>query len=214
MDASDFATRVAFFIPVLLSLSVHEWAHAAAAFELGDETAHEQGRMTVNPLAHIDVVGTVLLPLLGIPFGWAKPVPINPTRFRPEVSMASGVVLTAVAGPLSNLVLAALCRVGLLVLAAVWPSLLEGPSGVAFFLSQAVAINLSLAIFNLLPLPPLDGSRVVEGFIPFTWRATWDWIASLGVPVLLILLFLPTLVAGVNPLGWAVGSLVRLWGRP
>jgi Zn-dependent protease len=126
--------------------------------------------------------------------------------------MASGVILTAVAGPLSNLVLAALCRVVLLVLATVWPSLLEGQSGVAFLLSQAVAINLSLAIFNLLPLPPLDGSRVVEGFIPFTWRGTWDRIASLGVPLLLVLFLLPSLVAGVNPLGWAVGSLVRLLG--
>src|SRR4051812_47199579 len=95
--------RAVAFIPVLLSLTVHEWAHAWTAWRLGDDTAKMLGRVSLNPVDHIDPVGTLLLPLLGVPFGWAKPVPINPVRFHGNVSMAMGVLLTAAAGPISNL---------------------------------------------------------------------------------------------------------------
>ena len=98
-------------IPLLLSLTVHEWAHAWSAYRLGDDTASMQGRLTLNPIAHIDPVGTLVLPLLGIPFGWAKPVPVNPTRFRRGVNMSTGMIITAAAGPLSNVVLALLSAV-------------------------------------------------------------------------------------------------------
>jgi Zn-dependent protease len=91
------------FIPVLLSLTVHEWAHAWTALRLGDDTAKMLGRVSLNPLDHIDPVGTLLLPLAGVPFGWAKPVPINPLRFRANISMPLGVLLSAAAGPISNL---------------------------------------------------------------------------------------------------------------
>src|SRR4051812_7061061 len=91
-------------IPLVLSLTVHEFSHAWSAWLLGDDTAALQGRMTLNPIVHIDPVGTFLLPLLGIPFGWAKPVPVNPLRFTRRFSMSTGMMITAVAGPASNAV--------------------------------------------------------------------------------------------------------------
>ena len=101
--------RVLNWIPVLLSLAVHEWAHAWSARRLGDDTADRLGRVTMNPFAHVDMMGTLLLPLLGIPFGWAKPVPVNPVRFRREFSMVKGTLLVAAAGPISNVFLASIC---------------------------------------------------------------------------------------------------------
>src|SRR5262252_9131058 len=98
-------------VPLLLSLTVHEWAHAYSAHRLGDDTAERQGRLTLNPIPHIDLVGTLLLPLLGVPFGWAKPVPVNPARFKRTVNMRTGMLITAAAGPFSNLVLAILAAV-------------------------------------------------------------------------------------------------------
>src|SRR5580700_1620810 len=107
----DLLERILGLIPLILSLTVHEWAHAYSAFRLGDDTAARMGRMTFNPIPHIDPFGTILCPLLGIPFGWAKPVPVNPTRFRRDVSMRTGMMITAAAGPISNLLLAVLCSV-------------------------------------------------------------------------------------------------------
>src|SRR5574340_802071 len=105
----DLQRGLMMLIPLVLSLSVHEFAHAWSAWKLGDDTADRMGRLTLNPLAHVDPVGTLLLPLLGIPFGWAKPVPVQPHRFRPTVNMTTGMMLVAVAGPLANLGLAVLC---------------------------------------------------------------------------------------------------------
>ena len=99
-----------FLVPVVLSLTIHEFAHAWCAFQLGDDTAAREGRLTLNPVEHIDPVG-LLLPLLGVPFGWAKPVPVNPARMR--TSFETGVVLTAAAGPISNLLLAIAATLGL-----------------------------------------------------------------------------------------------------
>src|SRR5690349_16718202 len=111
MDRAEILDRVMKLIPLVLSLSVHEWAHAYSAFRLGDDTAARQGRLTLNPIAHIDPLGTLVLPLLGIPFGWAKPVPVNAARFDRKVSMGTGTLITAAAGPFSNVVLAVLCIV-------------------------------------------------------------------------------------------------------
>src|SRR5262249_40137549 len=98
--------RILYLIPMVLSLTVHEWAHAYPGFRLGDDTAAREGRLTLNPLPHMDPIGTFLLPLLKVPFGWAKPVPVNPLRFRRDVTMRTGMMITAAAGPLSNLALA------------------------------------------------------------------------------------------------------------
>src|SRR5689334_23219884 len=109
LQGGSLLAGIKYLIPLILSLTVHEWAHAYSAFRLGDDTASRQGRLTLNPIPHIDPIGTILCPLLGIPFGWAKPVPVNPLRFNRGVSMRTGMMITAAAGPLSNLVLAVLC---------------------------------------------------------------------------------------------------------
>src|SRR5690242_7890491 len=153
--------RAIAFIPVLLSLTVHEWAHAWTAWKLGDDTAKMLGRVSLNPLDHIDPVGTLLLPLLGVPFGWAKPVPINPLRFRPGISMPMGVLLSVAAGPISNLLLAAAACTALVGLTRfagphiVGPDAQHGYIAAYQFAASIVTINILLACFNLLPIPPL-----------------------------------------------------------
>jgi Zn-dependent protease len=201
--------RIGLFIPVVLALTVHEWAHAFAAFQLGDDTALQHGRLTLNPIAHLDLVGTVLLPLAGVPFGWAKPVPVDPARFRPEVTMARGLLLTAAAGPVSNLILAmlsaALLRAADVFTAGFHPA-------VDSFLSRFTAINLALAMFNLLPVPPLDGSRIVDGMIPFGWRGAWNRISAAGAFILLALFVMPQLFgSGIGD--WMTGLSANLTGR-
>ncbi|TET55280.1 MAG: site-2 protease family protein, partial [Anaerolineales bacterium] len=140
----------------LTSMPVHEWAHAWVAYELGDDTAARRGRLTLNPLAHIDPIGSLMLLFAG--FGWGKPVPINPYRLRGNLRVSRALV--SVAGPFSNFVLAMLAaipfRMG-------W---LDGDITTASFIFAEILldfiwINLILAVFNLLPIPPLDGSRVL-----------------------------------------------------
>ena len=159
----DFQRVLIFYIPLVVSLAVHEWAHAWSAHKLGDDTAAEHGRLTLNPLVHMDLMGTVILPLYilisGSPFffGWAKPVPVNPFRFRRGVSVFSGMLLTSLAGPFSNLLLAILCSFSLVLVqryTQASPAVLDG-------LRLAMVLNVVLMIFNLLPVPPLDGHRML-----------------------------------------------------
>ena len=152
-------------LPIIIAIVFHEVAHGFVAWRLGDDTAHRLGRITLNPLRHIDLFGTIVLPLLlalsvGFPFGYAKPVPVNPGRLlRPRRDM----VLVAAAGPATNLVLAIAASVALHGV-----NLL--PPAAAQWLMQnllnAILVNLVLAIFNMLPLPPLDGGRVAVGLLP------------------------------------------------
>lgn len=161
-------------IPMILSLSVHEFAHAAAAFRLGDSTAAQQGKLTLNPAAHADIFGSVLLPLMGViashglglgrmPFiGYAKPTPVNTRNFRPNISVRRGAFLVAAVGPVSNLLLAILAAAGLaLVLGgnATW----VGPA--RSFCEHMFFVNLSLFIFNMLPIGPLDGQKMVSNLL-------------------------------------------------
>src|SRR5687768_7374424 len=141
MDANWLSTRVMILIPLLLSLTVHEWAHAYSAYRLGDDTAEREGRLTLNPIAHIDPLGTLLLPLLGIPFGWARPVPVNPTRFRRDVSMRSGMMLTAAAGPASNVVIAVLASIVYGLLLRLRPEILLARIGVGELLLITIQMN-------------------------------------------------------------------------
>ena len=188
MDASFLLNGVMTVIPLVLSLTVHEFAHAWSAWKLGDDTAMRQGRLTLNPLAHIDPIGSVLLPLLGIPFGWAKPVPVNPAAFRRDVNMSRGMMLTAAAGPLSNLVLALLCAITF-GLALRWaPGFLQANAGVVALLKLLMGMNLGLALFNMLPVPPLDGSRVLEGLLPTRLQASYQRLHALA-PFLLLGIF-------------------------
>jgi len=199
MSETWLLDRMLLWIPLVLSLSLHEWAHAACANALGDDTAARQCRLTLNPLEHMDPVGTFLLPLLGVPFGWAKPVPIDFSRFR--CGADTGIVLTAAAGPLANLALA-LAATGVAAVCAGLGIVTPGPaSGAWRLLHTTVLLNLLLACFNLLPIPPLDGSRVVDGSIPDGWRGSWDAFGRLAPLALGAVLVVPML-AGVSLLAW------------
>jgi Zn-dependent protease len=168
----DLLAAIMVLVPMILSLTVHEYAHALCAQKLGDDTAERQGRLTLNPLAHIDPVGTVLLPLLillassgglNVPFfGWAKPVPVDPTRFRRFVSVRKGMMLTAAAGPLANVVLAVLAQ-GFLAAGYHGDWLVAGP--VADFAARMLYVNVALALFNMIPVFPLDGQKVLAGVL-------------------------------------------------
>ncbi len=153
---------------VLLSIIVHEVAHGWAAYKLGDDTAARMGRLTLNPIPHIDPIGTIFLPIMLLvfsggttSFGWAKPVPFNPYRFYRHVNMRKGTMLVALAGPVSNFIMA---FIGSFVMVAFYKyTNLE----TAIVMAQAfVYINIFLALFNLIPVPPLDGSKILMGIMP------------------------------------------------
>lgn len=195
-----------FVIPLLLSLTVHEWAHAWSANLLGDDTAEREGRLTLNPLAHIDPLGTIILPLLGIPFGWAKPVPVNPARFRRDIPMRRGMMITAAAGPASNLLIALLCAVlfGLGIRFG-WGA---ERTDVYQLLRTAMMLNVLLAVFNMLPIYPLDGSRVVDGLISFKLRPAWERYCEYGPMVLLAVIILPSLI-GISIMRWPMSVAMQ-----
>lgn len=169
----------------LTSMPIHEWAHAWAAYQLGDDTAARRGRLTINPLAHLDPVGTVSLAIFG--FGWGKPVPVNPFRLRGERRKSHALV--SIAGPLSNLVLSMLAavpfRLG-------WLSLFGRSAGVSLegILIQFISINLALMVFNLIPFPPLDGSRVLAWLLPRQWAYKLEELERFGGPGLMLGLYL------------------------
>lgn len=194
--------RLGWFLPLLVALSVHEWAHAWTARRLGDPTAESQGRLTLDPSAHIDLVGTVLLPIVGVPFGWARPVPIDPLRFSRSVSMRTGVLIAAAAGPVSNFVLALVSLAAVAGLTAIGPPDLPLARGLLALLRRFYLLNVLLGIFNLIPLPPLDGSRVVDGLLPDRFAGPWSALKQLGPLPLALLILVPILV------GWSPFSSV------
>lgn len=183
------------FIVIVLALAftVHEFAHAWSAYKFGDSTARDQGRVTLNPMAHLDPIGTLLILIAG--FGWAKPVPVIRSRFRYPRLM--GIVVSAV-GPLSNLLLAVI-GVALYALFA-YTGWLSGASigvteAVRVFLNYLISLNVLLFIFNLIPLPPLDGYRIIEDLSPPRAREQLDRYAQWGVFIFLLIVFIPPLRA-------------------
>lgn len=185
-----------FIISILVALAVHEWAHAFVAYRLGDATAKMEGRLTLNPIAHLDPIGTILFLLVG--FGWGKPVPVDPRAFRkPKRDSA----LVALAGPASNLLLATAATVMLAIVGEQGTVLAQGmPGGLVdspvvirlmrILMSELIWINLILMAFNLLPIAPLDGSKVLRPFIPLRYEEDYLRLMQYGWQILLILIIL------------------------
>ena len=203
----------------VLAITLHEAAHGYAALALGDDTAKRMGRLSLNPLRHVDQVGTILLPgfllltqLLTVGrvefmFGWAKPVPVDIMALR---NPRRGMMIVAAAGPAMNFLLAWIA--GLLAHPVdLWGNLLSPDSlGVAYrFLGLCILANLVLGLFNLLPIPPLDGGRIVAGLLPRSLALPYMRLERWGILIVLFVVFLlPRLTDGVDPVGWALRNVV------
>ncbi len=191
-------------LPLVLSITLHEAAHGFVALRFGDDTALRMGRVSANPLRHIDPFGTLLLPglllLSGAPmlFGWAKPVPVNFNRLKPP---RLGMAVVGAAGPATNLVLA-FVSAALLHVVPVLPEAAQ--DWAAANLQNSVLINLILAVFNMIPLPPLDGGRVAVGLLPWRYAMVLQRAERYTLAFLMLAMFvLPFL--GINVFGWVVG---------
>jgi Zn-dependent protease len=215
-DAQNFALGLTNYLVLLFSLSFHESAHAWMALKLGDDTAASLGRITLNPVPHIDPFGTVLMPLLqifgGFPvIGWAKPTPYNPGRFRREVSLRRGHISVASAGPISNMILVVFFT-ALLVIALHADLPPEMSTGLKNVFRTGVVINVALAIFNLLPVPPLDGSHVFSWALPRSLGEKYDHVAENYGTMILWVLFLSGLLGYLitPPQRFILGVIERL----
>ena len=193
MEFSDNITMIVIFmVSLFISIGIHEMMHALTAYKLGDDLAHSQGRISLNPLRHIDPMLTIALPtimvLLGLPpILAAKPVPINPNRISGE---ELGLAAVGIAGPLTNLALASLAALGIK---------LVDPSGIALdALLLFVQLNIGLFVFNMLPIPPLDGSRVLYAVAPGPVQRVMEQMEQMGL--LIIILFLTFLLPVISPL--------------
>ncbi|WP_154663166.1 site-2 protease family protein [Bacillus massiliigorillae] len=170
-------------ISLLIAFTVHEFAHAYVAYKFGDTTAKDQGRLTLNPKEHIDPFGTILILIAG--FGWARPVPVNRNNFK-NPRLAG--VLVSIAGPISNLLIA-------IIGFAIWYGLLaagvEPNTYVYQFMNQLIGLNILLFVFNLLPVPPLDGYRIIEDLVSPRVRAKMTQYEQYGILIFLILILTP-----------------------
>ncbi len=188
-----------------MAISVHEFSHALAAWSLGDPTAQRAGRLTLNPLRHLDPFGSILLLLAG--FGWGKPVPVDPRALRLG---RLGMAIVSAAGPLSNLVVALLTALSI-------RTLLELEVGVSRlviqFLFLLIALNVGLCVFNLLPIAPLDGFGVAVGMLPWSIAGPLARLAQYGPGILLLLVFSQTLIR-IDLLGLILGPFNRALLRP
>lgn len=193
---------IARVLTLVVGLSVHEFGHAFAADQLGDDTPRFAGRLTLNPLAHLDLMGSLMLIVAG--FGWARPVPINPYALQRRTP--AGTMIVSAAGPFSNLLLAIAAaipfRLGLLT-----PTIDPGGSilpSMSYLLTEFIFLNLILLFFNLVPIFPLDGEKVLDYFLPPSGQDTLRLIRPYG-PILLMALLFVTPVIGLNIFGWLVG---------
>lgn len=211
MDLLDIASRLTvFFVPFLFSLCFHEFAHGWVAKLRGDRTAEMMGRLTMNPLVHIDPIGTLLLPIASvllhspISFGWARPVPVNSRNLK---NQRTDMFWVALAGPLSNILLAV---IGVFALVAVVIFLKSASmfEGIVSLLKAFIGVNLFLAFFNLIPIHPLDGGKVLARFLPYSWNAKLEEMQG---TMSLILLFI-FLSGGIQylaiPVQWTYQHLI------
>jgi Zn-dependent protease len=202
----DIITLLISILVLAISLSFHEMAHAWSAYKLGDDTAAVQGRLTMNPLAHLDPIGSLMFLLAGI--GWARPVPINPARFSRSKTIKQGIMLTSLAGPMSNLVLAAVSLIVLylfLTIASIAQIEVGAFTDVVMQLGQYMFYaNITLAVFNLLPVPPLDGFKIFGSMLPDRlYYRIMGYERYIGMAFLLLVLF------GRGILGTVLG-LIRI----
>lgn len=190
--------NVALFIPAVI---LHEVSHGYMAYYLGDTTAHDAGRLSLNPLAHVDLYGTIILPLLMLltvhfAIGYAKPVPIDPRRMT-RVGYKNGMLLTGAAGPATNIVLGTASALIFRLLDA-----LGAPAIALYIFAFFSFINLILAFFNLIPIPPLDGSRVVQYFLKGQALRTYSSMERYGFVIVLALVFILPDLTHVDVIGW------------
>ncbi len=177
---------------VFFSLSIHEFAHGYAAYKMGDNTAKYMGRLNINPMSHLDPIGAICLFLFG--FGWARPVPVNPRNFKTG-KYKSGMVLTSLAGPLSNLIVSFISLLILRIFERVYG--FQGSVSAAIYnvvatlLVTLISMNISLAVFNLLPIPPLDGSKILSAILPARLYFKLMQFEQYGFIILIILINLP-----------------------
>ncbi|MGE5371445.1 MAG: site-2 protease family protein [Solirubrobacterales bacterium] len=193
---------------IVIGLALHEYAHALVAYHLGDDTPRYQGRLTINPLRHLDPIGSLLL-LLPPHFGWAKPVMVNPVNFRRTTTIRKGMMMVSLAGPAMNLLIAILGGIMFSVLRN--QPLTENVQIALTILGPVVTINVGLALFNLIPVPPLDGSKILAGLLPERYASVVYKIEQYGFIILLVLVLsggLRTLLAPIY--GPLVTFLVNL----
>jgi len=182
---------------LIIAITVHEFAHGFAAYKLGDSTAKYSGRLTLNPIAHIDLMGTIVVPLLLVfagmpPIGWAKPIPINYWALR---NPKRDIVIVGASGPISNIILA--------VILAVIIRIIPVPVLLGTVLIKLIEINVALGIFNLIPIPPLDGSRILMGLLPEPLDAQYASIEPYAAIILVALVWL-------GALNWILWPLVSI----
>ncbi len=192
-------------VPVLFSITFHEVSHGYAAFRLGDPTARNAGRLTLNPISHIDPVGLLVLVVTRM-IGWAKPVPVDPRYFKnPRQDM----MWVSLAGPASNLLLAVVFAVISRMVPPIAQSSFLYP--LAIMLQFMIVINVGLAVFNLIPIPPLDGSHILQGLLPYEMARSYSKIEPYGFIILLVLVFTRTVNVVIFPvIDFITGLLMRI----
>ena len=214
MDLVDIITRIAIGLPgFLAAIACHEAAHAYVATKFGDETALRQGRLTLNPAAHYDPIGTVIFPLFGaiiggVMFGWARPVPVNAARFK---NVRSGIFWVSFAGPLANVLIAILSAFFLALFVTQIPSSFMFHSEFVQMFRAAILINIVIAIFNLIPFPPLDGAKMISTFMDYEMARKYEELGRYSFVFILVLWFTPFFSYFLRPALYAGNHMMNIF---